>query len=337
MIPLTPGNLGITSGAIAVAFQAQGISFTHGSPPGSPSTRSRRRSASWSGSRASSGSRRTRRRPCGASRSSAPRLRLRRHRRRVQRHRARPSRLILRDSGYGPDRDASRRRPPLPARLRRRRDGERPRRTTSPATTGRSSESWSSRADARRPAAARDRRRGRPARAERGTAHERGRRVRRDGARDPLQHAPAAAARPGADPREEVDGIPAHGPVIVVGLPPERTHRTTAATRSPSSATATTGCSRRASRACPDSSRSPTSRAPRCRRRTRCTRSRRRRGRVGAPARVADRRRAQLDDGGVGARARAARLFALFFPAGAPTALGAALAANLALGWAAGG
>jgi Lysylphosphatidylglycerol synthase TM region len=28
--PLTPGNLGITSGAVAVAFRAHGISFTHG-------------------------------------------------------------------------------------------------------------------------------------------------------------------------------------------------------------------------------------------------------------------------------------------------------------------
>jgi uncharacterized membrane protein YbhN (UPF0104 family) len=29
-IPLTPGNVGITSGAIALAFQTQGVSFTHG-------------------------------------------------------------------------------------------------------------------------------------------------------------------------------------------------------------------------------------------------------------------------------------------------------------------
>ena len=28
--PITPGNLGITSGAVAVAFEAHGISFTHG-------------------------------------------------------------------------------------------------------------------------------------------------------------------------------------------------------------------------------------------------------------------------------------------------------------------
>jgi uncharacterized membrane protein YbhN (UPF0104 family) len=30
MIPLTPGNVGITSGAIALAFQSQGVSFTNG-------------------------------------------------------------------------------------------------------------------------------------------------------------------------------------------------------------------------------------------------------------------------------------------------------------------
>jgi len=30
LIPLTPGNLGITSAAIAVALQAQGTSFTNG-------------------------------------------------------------------------------------------------------------------------------------------------------------------------------------------------------------------------------------------------------------------------------------------------------------------
>ncbi len=30
MVPLTPGNVGITSGAIALAFQSQGVSFTHG-------------------------------------------------------------------------------------------------------------------------------------------------------------------------------------------------------------------------------------------------------------------------------------------------------------------
>jgi uncharacterized membrane protein YbhN (UPF0104 family) len=30
MIPLTPGNVGITSGAIAIAFQSQGVSFTNG-------------------------------------------------------------------------------------------------------------------------------------------------------------------------------------------------------------------------------------------------------------------------------------------------------------------
>jgi uncharacterized membrane protein YbhN (UPF0104 family) len=30
MIPLTPGNIGVTSGAIAMAFQSQGISFTRG-------------------------------------------------------------------------------------------------------------------------------------------------------------------------------------------------------------------------------------------------------------------------------------------------------------------
>ncbi len=30
MIPLTPGNVGVTSAAIAVAFQAHGVSFTHG-------------------------------------------------------------------------------------------------------------------------------------------------------------------------------------------------------------------------------------------------------------------------------------------------------------------
>ena len=29
-IPLTPGNVGITSGAIALAFHTQGVSFTHG-------------------------------------------------------------------------------------------------------------------------------------------------------------------------------------------------------------------------------------------------------------------------------------------------------------------
>jgi uncharacterized membrane protein YbhN (UPF0104 family) len=29
-IPITPGNVGITSGAIALAFQSQGVSFTHG-------------------------------------------------------------------------------------------------------------------------------------------------------------------------------------------------------------------------------------------------------------------------------------------------------------------
>lgn len=30
MVPLTPGNIGITSGAIALAFQSQGVSFTNG-------------------------------------------------------------------------------------------------------------------------------------------------------------------------------------------------------------------------------------------------------------------------------------------------------------------
>jgi uncharacterized membrane protein YbhN (UPF0104 family) len=30
LIPLTPGNVGVTSGAIAVAFHAHGVSFTHG-------------------------------------------------------------------------------------------------------------------------------------------------------------------------------------------------------------------------------------------------------------------------------------------------------------------
>jgi hypothetical protein len=30
LVPLTPGNLGVTSGAIAVAFQAHGVSFTDG-------------------------------------------------------------------------------------------------------------------------------------------------------------------------------------------------------------------------------------------------------------------------------------------------------------------
>ncbi len=30
LIPLTPGNIGITSGAIAIALQAQGTSFTNG-------------------------------------------------------------------------------------------------------------------------------------------------------------------------------------------------------------------------------------------------------------------------------------------------------------------
>ncbi len=30
MVPLTPGNVGITSGAIALAFQSQGVSFTNG-------------------------------------------------------------------------------------------------------------------------------------------------------------------------------------------------------------------------------------------------------------------------------------------------------------------
>lgn len=30
LVPLTPGNVGITSGAVAVAFQAHGVSFTHG-------------------------------------------------------------------------------------------------------------------------------------------------------------------------------------------------------------------------------------------------------------------------------------------------------------------
>ena len=30
IVPLTPGNIGITSGAVAVAFQAHGISFTQG-------------------------------------------------------------------------------------------------------------------------------------------------------------------------------------------------------------------------------------------------------------------------------------------------------------------
>jgi len=30
MMPLTPGNIGVTSGAIAMAFQAHGVSFTHG-------------------------------------------------------------------------------------------------------------------------------------------------------------------------------------------------------------------------------------------------------------------------------------------------------------------
>ena len=61
------------------------------------------------------------------------------------------------------------------------------------------------RADARRPAAARDRRRGRPDGAERRAAHEPGRRVRGNGARDPLQHAAAEAARRRADPRPAVE------------------------------------------------------------------------------------------------------------------------------------
>ncbi|MEN3342634.1 MAG: Lysylphosphatidylglycerol synthase region [Actinomycetota bacterium] len=30
LVPLTPGNLGVTSGAIAIAFHANGVSFTHG-------------------------------------------------------------------------------------------------------------------------------------------------------------------------------------------------------------------------------------------------------------------------------------------------------------------
>jgi uncharacterized membrane protein YbhN (UPF0104 family) len=30
MVPLTPGNIGVTSGAIAMAFQAHGVSFTRG-------------------------------------------------------------------------------------------------------------------------------------------------------------------------------------------------------------------------------------------------------------------------------------------------------------------
>jgi len=30
LVPLTPGNMGVTSGAIALAFQANGVSFTHG-------------------------------------------------------------------------------------------------------------------------------------------------------------------------------------------------------------------------------------------------------------------------------------------------------------------
>ena len=30
MMPLTPGNVGVTSGAVAMAFQAHGVSFTHG-------------------------------------------------------------------------------------------------------------------------------------------------------------------------------------------------------------------------------------------------------------------------------------------------------------------
>jgi len=30
LVPITPGNVGVTSGAIAIAFQANGVSFTHG-------------------------------------------------------------------------------------------------------------------------------------------------------------------------------------------------------------------------------------------------------------------------------------------------------------------
>ena len=29
-VPVTPGNVGVTSGAIALAFHTQGVSFTHG-------------------------------------------------------------------------------------------------------------------------------------------------------------------------------------------------------------------------------------------------------------------------------------------------------------------
>ena len=30
MVPLTPGNIGVTSGTVAMAFQAHGVSFTRG-------------------------------------------------------------------------------------------------------------------------------------------------------------------------------------------------------------------------------------------------------------------------------------------------------------------
>jgi len=30
IVPITPGNFGVTSGAIAIAFHANGVSFTHG-------------------------------------------------------------------------------------------------------------------------------------------------------------------------------------------------------------------------------------------------------------------------------------------------------------------
>ena len=120
-----------------------------------------------------------------------------RDRRRVQRDRPRPARLILSltlaRSREGDPRPCAR----VRARARALRQSAAARtRTTSPATTGRSSGLRRQGPDARRPAAARDRRRRRPDGAERGTAHEPGRRVRGNGARDPLQHAAAETTRP---------------------------------------------------------------------------------------------------------------------------------------------
>ena len=188
LFPVTPGNVGITRGAIALALQRAGR-LLHPRPRrrASPSTPSRPPSASSSGSPASSGSRPTAR-PRSAVVLLSTAVSWTRDRRRFQRHSARPPDLsstsgyVVRESGA---RSWSCARSRCSSPSTRARDVLGLQR---PPQTG-LSRRHRARADDRRPAAARARRRGRAPRAERRAAHERSRRVRRDGARDPLQHA----------------------------------------------------------------------------------------------------------------------------------------------------